>query len=67
MKKQIQKYCNNKPLLNLNDRHTAIFEYRYGVIDGIRHTQKVTGKKFNISDTRVAQIEAKIWYRLTLI
>lgn len=67
MKNNIDKYIQKKHLLKLKDRYINIFEYRNGIIDGRRHTHKETGNKFGISDTRISQIEARVWYEIEII
>lgn len=61
----IKKYEADKHRLgHLRPRYLEIFEYRIGIPDGAPHTQKETGKKFGISSTRVAQLEARVKYEL---
>ena len=64
---QMKKYTDKKPLLKLNERYIAIFEYRNGITDGIKHTLKETGQKFGIGPTRARQIEARVWYEIEKI
>ncbi|MBU6427106.1 hypothetical protein KGQ27_02590 [Patescibacteria group bacterium] len=63
----IQLYKDKKHLLKLRARYFEIFEYRNGISDGSRHTQKETGVKFGISGTRIAQIEARVWYEVNRV
>jgi len=41
-----------------------MFEYRYGLTDGARHTLEQTGEKFNISKNRVCQLIARVKYEI---
>lgn len=64
-KKLVEKYKNQKHRLgHLQSRYLEVFEYRTGIADGARHTQKETGKKFGVSSTRAAQLEARVKYEL---
>jgi len=64
-KKLVEKYKTEKYRLgNLQPRYLEVFEYRTGIADGDPHTQKETGKKFGISSTRAAQLEARVKYEL---
>ena len=64
-KKLIKKYKTEKSHLgHLQPRYLEVFEYRTGIADGDPHTQKETGKKFGISSTRAAQLEARVKYEL---
>jgi len=66
-KKLIEKYKMGKNRLgHLQPRYLEVFEYRTGIADGTTHTQKETGKKFGISSTRAAQLEARVKYELEL-
>ncbi len=61
----LRKYKAGKGQLNhLRPRYLEVFEYRTGIADGATHTQKETGKKFGISSTRAAQLEARVRYEL---
>lgn len=63
--KLVEKYKARKHRLShLQPRYLEIFEYRTGIADGATHTQKETGKKFGISSTRAAQLEARVKYEL---
>lgn len=64
-KKLVEKYKTEKYRLgHLQPRYLEVFEYRTGITDGDPHTQKETGKKFGISSTRAAQLEARVKYEL---
>lgn len=64
-KKLVEKYKLEKHQLgHLQSRYLEVFEYRTGIADGARHTQKETGKKFGVSSTRAAQLEARVKYEL---
>lgn len=64
-KKLVEKYKIEKSNLgHLQPRYLEVFEYRIGIADGTRHTQKETGKKFGVSSTRAAQLEARVKYEL---
>jgi DNA-directed RNA polymerase sigma subunit (sigma70/sigma32) len=60
----MKTYQDKKHLLKLKERYFQIFEYRNGITDGVKHTQKETGDKFGISGNRIGQIEARVWYEL---
>jgi DNA-directed RNA polymerase sigma subunit (sigma70/sigma32) len=60
----LKKYTANKDAIKVLDRYKDIFEYRNGLSDGVVHTQKETGQKFNIGATRVGQIEARVKYEI---
>ena len=63
--KLTEKYTEGKRQLgHLRPRYLEIFEYRTGIADGTPYTQKETGKKFGISSTRAAQLEARVRYEL---
>ena len=63
--KLVEKYKAGKHQLgHLQPRYLEVFEYRTGIADGAPHTQKETGKKFGISSTRAAQLEARVKYEL---
>ena len=67
-KKLVEKYKAEKYRLgHLQLRYLEVFEYRTGITDGDPHTQKETGKKFGISSTRAAQLEARVKYELEQI
>jgi DNA-directed RNA polymerase sigma subunit (sigma70/sigma32) len=64
-KKLVEKYKTKKSHLgHLQPRYLEVFEYRTGIADGARHTQKETGKKFGVSSTRAAQLEARVKYEI---
>lgn len=64
-KKLVEKYKTQKHRLgHLQSCYLEVFEYRTGIADGAPHTQKETGKKFGVSSTRVAQLEARVKYEL---
>ena len=66
-KKLVEKYKMEKHRLgHLQPRYLEVFEYRTGIADGTPHTKKETSKKFGISSTRVAQLEARVKYELEL-
>lgn len=61
----IKKYGVDKHRLDhLQPRYLEIFEYRIGLTDGSPHTQEETGKKFDVSGTRIRQIEERVKYEL---
>lgn len=61
----IGKYTKLKQqLVKVPSRYLEVFEYRNGLTDGVSHTQKDTGAKFNISATRIGQMEARVKYEL---
>jgi DNA-directed RNA polymerase sigma subunit (sigma70/sigma32) len=60
----IKKYTSHKKELKLLPRYLHIFEFRNGLTDGEFHTQAETGRKFNISATRVYQMMARLEYEL---
>ena len=67
-KEFIQKYRSEKHRLgHLRPRYLEIFEYRTGITDGSPHTQRETGKRFGISSSRAAQMEARVRYELEQI
>lgn len=64
-KKLVEKYKTEKHRLgHLQPRYLEVFEYRTGIADGAPHTQKETGKKFGVSSTRAAQLEARVKYEI---
>ena len=64
-KKLVEKYKTEKyRLSHLQPRYLEVFESRTAIADGTTHTQKETGKKFGISSTRAAQLEARVKYEL---
>ena len=64
-KKLVERYKTEKYRLgHLQPRYLEVFEYRIGIADGATHTQKETGKKFGISSTRAAQLEARVKYEI---
>ena len=42
-----------------NDRDTEVLKYRFGLFNGIEHSTLETAKHFNLTTTRIKQIEAK--------
>jgi DNA-directed RNA polymerase sigma subunit (sigma70/sigma32) len=60
----IKKYTSHKKELKLLPRYFEIFEFRNGLTDGEAHTQAETGRKFNISATRVYQMTARVEYEV---
>ncbi len=60
----IEKYKSYKNTLKLKPRYLDIFDYRYGLADGKKHTLNESGRKFRISGTRVGQIVARVRYEV---
>lgn len=46
-------------MMFFNERDQELLDYRFGIFSNLKHTKEETSKKFNISVTRVSQIEAK--------
>lgn len=63
---RVQLYRQVKDNLNVKERYKPIFELRNGFTDGIWRTLTETGKKFRISASRVAQIEARMLYEIEI-
>jgi RNA polymerase primary sigma factor len=56
---------NNESVLHiLSKRERQIIKLRYGLFDGVEHTQRYIGELFHLSDTRIAQLEAKGRYKV---
>lgn len=63
----VQKYLSKKGLLKLGLRYFEIFEFSYGLFDGLPHSQTESGKRFGISGTRIRQLVGRVKYELDLI
>ena len=57
-------YEKVKPSLKLKERYFEMFEYRYGLADGVRHTLNETGARFGISGNRANQLIARVKYEI---
>jgi DNA-directed RNA polymerase sigma subunit (sigma70/sigma32) len=60
----VEEYKKRRSSIRLKPRYLDIFEFRYGLVDGKKHTLEETGKKFSISGTRVMQITARVQYEI---
>lgn len=60
----VEEYKKRRSSIGLKPRYLDIFEFRYGLVDGKKHTLEETGKKFSISGTRVMQITARVQYEI---
>jgi DNA-directed RNA polymerase specialized sigma subunit len=60
----IKKFKSSGKSSGLTERHQAIFEYKFGIKDGIQKTDKEVGEKFGISNSRVRQLSAYVLYKI---
>ncbi len=64
-KPKLKQYRAVKHLLTkMPERYFRVFEFRNGITNGTRHSQRETGEKFQISRERVGQLEARVWYEV---
>lgn len=60
----IEKYNKYKSQLKIGPRYLEAFEFRYGLIDGLNHTYKETGKRLGVTQERIRQMVARLLYEL---
>jgi DNA-directed RNA polymerase sigma subunit (sigma70/sigma32) len=55
-----KKYLLVKPALTLRPRYFEVFEFMYGITDGELHPPKECAAHFEVSTTRIRQLEARV-------
>ena len=63
----IESYISSGKLLPLTERQRTVFEYKFGIKDGVIKTNSEVAEKFSISTTRVLQLYANVLYKMGCI